>query len=117
MRARTLGNWRPFISGIGEDCLGNGSRWNNLYWRDSVKCLAEKARQRYSRTMGNSLKGIHRESRPRPMEDAAWITDGNISMYLGESRYKTSGYEPAWDALEWADLRAPKRPHVTKTDR
>jgi hypothetical protein len=58
--------------------------------------------------MANSLKGIHRERRPVSTEDAAWITDGLISMYLVESRYKTSGYEPAWDALKWADPPAPK---------
>jgi hypothetical protein len=34
-------------------------------------------------------------------------------MYLVESRYRTSGYEPAWDALEWLDPSAPKKlwPH------
>ena len=55
------------------------------------------------RVMGNSMKGVHRERRPAAVGDAAFVTDGIIGMYLTESRYKTSGYQPAWDALEWTE--------------
>ena len=43
------------------------------------------------------------------MEDAAWITDETISMFLAESRYKTSGYKPTWESLPWVDQSKRER--------
>ena len=59
--------------------------------------------------MANSLRGIHRARRPRPMEDAVWITDETISMFLAESRRKTSGYEPTWESLPWVEQSTRER--------
>jgi len=48
-------------------------------------------------------EGKWRTRRPRPLEDDAKTSDGNIENWVRESLYRTRDYKPPFDDLPWKD--------------